>query len=317
MNDRDEGQGRLSDAELMAATPRGTGGREAQIGVFVLIGLISFIIVLFWMTDPATLRGRYMLVTTVDDAGGIRAGDPVQMSGVILGRVHDFEMTAAGEVDITVEIDGRWNIPVGSRAKLGSAGLFGGRTLEIVPSNADRYYEEYDTLPGEGAAGGGLLGSVDALSGRATTVLESIDSLLDDQTVGSIQTSARALEGLLSELSTIAREQRAELQQLTASLNVAAEGLEEASAAGPDIAAAAARADTTMAVLAETSANLDSAVQSLRTVLARMERGEGTLGRLSTDESLYVSLHAAAESLNTLLADLQANPNRYINISIF
>ena len=319
MNDRlgDEGAGRLSDKDLMAATPRGTGGREAQIGVFVLIGLVSFLVVLFWMTDPATLRGRYMLVTTVEDAGGIRVGDPVQMSGVILGRVHDFEMTGAGRVDITVEIDGRWDIPVGSRAELGSAGLFGGRTLEIVPSEADRYYEEYDTLPGEGASGAGLLGSVDELSARAGTVLESLDSILDQRTVGSIQNSARSLEGLLTELSVIAREQRAELQQLTASLNDAAAGLEEASAAGPEIAAAAARADTTMAVLAATSENLDAAVVSLRTVLTRMERGEGTLGRLSTDESLYVSLHNAAESLNALLADLQANPNKYINISIF
>ena len=72
-----------------------------------------------------------------------------------------------------------------------------------------------------------------------------------------------------------------------------------------------------MVVLRATGENLDAATESLRTVLARMDRGEGTLGRLSTDESLYVSLRAAAESLNTLLADLQANPSKYINISIF
>jgi len=72
-----------------------------------------------------------------------------------------------------------------------------------------------------------------------------------------------------------------------------------------------------MAVLTETTETLDGAVESLGTILARMERGEGTLGRLSVDESLYVSLNDAAQSLNTLLVDLQENPNRYINISIF
>ena len=41
------------------------------------------------------------------------------------------------------------------------------------------------------------------------------------------------------------------------------------------------------------------------------------MGRLSTDETLYVSLSDAALSLNNLLTDLQANPNKYINISIF
>lgn len=309
--------GGLSDKELMAATPRGTVGREAQVGAFVLIGLMSFIIVLFWMTDPATLRGRYMLVTTVEDAGGIRAGDPVQMHGVILGRVHRFEMRQAGVVDITVEIDGRWNIPLGSSARLGAAGLFGGRTLEIVPGVASTYHAEWDTIPGQGVSGDGLLGAVDELSVQAGSVLERIDALLNEQTVGSVQGSARAMEGLLTDLSAVTREQRAALSRLTESLNNAADGLEVASAAGPDIAAAVARADSAMIVLRATGENLDAATESLRSVLARMDRGEGTLGRLSTDESLYVSLRAAAESLNTLLADLQANPSKYINISIF
>ena len=72
-----------------------------------------------------------------------------------------------------------------------------------------------------------------------------------------------------------------------------------------------------MAMLGQTSESLDAATSSLSAILGRMERGEGTLGRLSTDETLYVSLSDAAEALNSLLTDLQANPNKYINISIF
>lgn len=310
-------KGRLTDEEILAVAPRGTGGKEAQLGAFVLLGLISFLAVLYWMTDPATLRGRYMLVTSVDNAGGIRAGDPVQMHGVILGRVHDFEMVRPGVVDITMEIDGRWQVPVGSYTIMGAAGLFGGRTLEIVSSSATEYYAEFDTLRGEGPGGEGLLGSVDELSARASSVLASMDALLDDETVGSVKGSARALEGLLTDLSAVTREQRGALQRLTERLNAAAEGLEDATAVGPDVARAVARADSAMVVLRQTGDNLDAATVSLRTVLGRMERGEGTLGRLSADESLYVSLSTAAESLNALLKDLQEHPNKYINISIF
>ena len=72
-----------------------------------------------------------------------------------------------------------------------------------------------------------------------------------------------------------------------------------------------------MAMLAQTGESLDAATSSLSSILDRMERGEGTLGRLSTDETLYVSLNDAAQALNSLLTDLQANPNKYINISIF
>ena len=124
------------------------------------------------------------------------------------------------------------------------------------------------------------------------------------------------MEELLTELSAIANEQRGGLRDLTQSLRRSAESLEDATA-GPELASAIAQADSAMAALESTSRTLDEAALSLREVLGRMERGEGTLGRLSTDESLYANLNAAAESLNALLVDLQANPRKYISISIF
>lgn len=317
MSDTSKGRPKASDAEMAAAAPRRTGGKEAQVGIFVIVGLLSFILVLFWMTDPATFRGRYMLVTEVGNAGGVRSGDPIQMQGVNIGRVNGFEMLGDNRVFITMEIEGEWQIPEGSTTIMGEAGLFGGRVLEIERGPGPGYYADFDTIPGIGASGGGLLGSVDELSARAQSVLESLDAMLDEETVGSVQGTARELESLLSELAAVTREQRGSLSDLTATLNRAAEGMEAASASGPDIASAVARADSAMAMLNQTTESLDGAVASLGEILGRMERGEGTLGRLSTDESLYVSLNSAAASLNALLEDLQANPNKYINISIF
>ena len=307
---------RLSDEELMTAVPRGTKGREASVGLFVLLGLISFVVVIFWMTDPAMLRGRYMLVTTVDDAGGVRSGDPLQMQGVNIGRVNGFEMVGQGVIYITLEIEGEWRIPRGSRTEMGEAGLFGGRTMMIVRGDSNEYLAEGDTLPGEGAVAG-LMGSVGELTEQAGSVLTAIDSLLNTETVGSIQETVRDLDELIVGLSEVTQEQRGALARLTESLTRSAEGLETAAAAGPGVASAVARADSAMAMLAGASENLDAVSASLRTVLARIEAGEGTLGRLSTDDALYTNLSSAAASLDSLLMDLQANPGRYINISIF
>ena len=306
----------VSDDELQAAMPRETGAHHARVGAFVLFGLLSFVVVLFWMTDPATFRGRYKIVTTVSDAGGVRSGDPVQMYGLNLGRVRNLEITSPGTVHITMEIEGRWEIPEDSRTTFGASGIFGGRTLVIEPGDAGQMLQPWDTIPGESAAGEGLLGSVDELSSQAGTVMERLTMLLDEGTVGSVQGSAREMEELLSELSAIASEQRGGLLDLTQSLRRSAASLEDATA-GPELASAIARADSAMAALEGTSRTLDEAAFSLREVLGRMERGEGTLGRLSTDESLYANLNAAAESLNALLLDLQENPRKYISISIF
>ena len=72
-----------------------------------------------------------------------------------------------------------------------------------------------------------------------------------------------------------------------------------------------------MAVLAETGTNLDLATASLRSLLDRIDRGEGTLGRLALDDALYTNLNQAAESFAALVEDVRVNPNKYINISIF
>ena len=305
-----------TDAELLSAVPPRATGRQARLGLFVIMGLLSFVVVLYWMTDPATFRGRYLLVTTMEDAGGVRGGDPVSMKGIIIGRVHDFELIGGERVTITTEIEGKWKIPVGSRARLGASGLFGGRTLVIDPSDATEYYGGNDTVQSADAQVVDQLDSAGELSSQAGDVMTQIESLLSAETIGAVQGSARELEVLLTEFGDGVREQREALGSLTESLNRSAKGLEDATT-GPELARAVARADSAMAMLTNTGDHLNTAAESLRLVLERIERGEGTLGRLVQDDALYLSLTSAAQSVTAFLADLQENPSKYINLSIF
>ncbi|MDH5589043.1 MAG: MlaD family protein [Gemmatimonadota bacterium] len=308
------GGAHATDDEIRASLPALESRHEVRVGIFAIVGLISFLAVLFLLTDPATFRGRYLLVTTLDDAGGVRRGDPIQMRGVNLGRVHSFHMRSDGKVDLKMEVEGEWEIPVGSTAKLGDPSLFGGRTVIIDRREGTVYYVDGDTVPTSTGSGGGLLGSMDELTGGAGDLLEKLNTLMDPTTIESVQGAAGELEILLTQLSQITREQQRTLGTLTASLSRTAEGLE---GAGPDAARVLARADTAMMVLAQTTTNLDAASASLQEIMARINAGEGTLGRLSTDSALYVNLNRAAESMALLLTDLQDNPKKYINVSIF
>ncbi len=104
---------------------------------------------------------------------------------------------------------------------------------------------------------------------------------------------------------------------MTQSLNRTASGLEDAAGAGSDVASAAARADSLLAELTVTQRRLDAVLDNMDTVIGRMARGEGTLGRLSQDESLYTNMDQAVASLNELLVDLRLNPGRYLTVEIF
>jgi len=305
-----------SDSEIAANVPRSAGARYVRLGLFVILGVVSFFLVLFLLTDPATFRGRYRMVTTLSDAGGVRNGDPIQMRGVNIGRVSGFSMTQDGRVDIELEIEGEWRVPEGSTVTLAEAGIFGGRTVQIDPTLNDTYLEPWDTIPGIDG-GAGVLENASALADDAGALMERMQRLLDDETIGAVRGSAQEFEGMARELRTLVAEQRDDIDRLTTSLTAAAEGLESMGEAGPDVRAAAADARALVADLRETTGRLDGAVGSLDTVLGRMARGEGTLGRLSADAALYDNLASLSANLDELVTEFRTNPGRFVRLSIF
>ena len=307
-----------TDKEIELAIPAQAGRRDVRLGLFVLVGLAATIYLLFLLTDPATFRGRYKITTTVENVMGLRKGDPVQMRGVNIGRVHDFGLEVESEdVVIILEVEGQWRIPVGSVTRLVSPGLMSPRTVMVVPGDGPGYVPPGATLPGTAVKG--LLDDTDALGAKGEQFLDQITALLSDSTIAAVGGGAQDLQVLLGELSDIIGSQSEELEDLIGSLNRAADGL--ADVTGPelreDISSTVSRADSLMGSLRSTSVRFDRAAEALETVLGRMERGEGTLGQLSVNDSLYVSLNAAATSARLLIDDLRDNPGRYINLSIF
>ena len=62
---------------------------------------------------------------------------------------------------------------------------------------------------------------------------------------------------------------------------------------------------------------LDSTLISVRNIMKKIEEGEGTLGKFVNDSSLYTHLDSTSYHLNLLLKDLQENPGRYVQVSVF
>jgi len=307
--------GGLDDAQIQASIPQEKGGREMRVGIFVLLGILSVIIVLFMLTDPATMRGRYMLVTELVDAGGIRKGDPVQMRGVNIGRIQGFNMTG-GVVNIIMEIEGSWDVPRDSYTRLAGQGLFGGRTMEVVPGTSGVMFDRWDTVPSfDGPSG--LLGTAEVVGAQATEVLDQLNLLLAEPTISAVRGSTTELQSMMVELRQAISVNQEQLALLTASLGRSALGLETAAGAAPDVVRAAARTDSVLAQISVTARTLDNAALSLDGMLARMRTGEGTLGRLLEDDALYLNLNRAAEAIALLADDVRENPRRYIRIGIF
>ncbi len=317
MTDTDD-KARSRDPEDLP--PRRGADQTVWVGLFLVLGLVATLIALLVLTDAAIFRGRYIVSTQVPDAGGIRRGDPVQMRGVNIGRVQRFEIDKDG-VRIHLEIEGEYKIPADSRVELKSAGLLGGLVADIVPGTSDKKLKYGDTLAGNQAQA--LTDATNRIAAQVEGVLGKMDQALAPQTIENIHGSTAALHSLLKQLSATVDEQKRQISDLTASLRRSSAGLEKATT-GPELERTVKRLDALSERLDRVSGTLERSSQSLDSVLGRIDRGEGTLGKLSKDPALYDSLNAAAQGLERTTADIRKltedvrkNPKKYLKISVF
>ncbi len=320
LQDRSEGTDRsAADEDPTLLLPARDTRRQIWAGLFVILGIVATLVALFSLTSPALFRGRYILNTLVPDAGGLRRGDPVQMRGVNIGRVQQFKIEQNG-VRVRLEIEGEYQLPKDSHVELRSAGLLGGMNAVILPGRAPEMLANGDEIPGGTLAGSS--GDISTVTAKADSVLLSVQKLLSDRnvstlghTVNSFDQSAVQLNGVLSSTSTMIAEQRNQLRALTASLNRSAAGLEAAT--GPQLAQTTQHLNAVANQMDQAIQKLNGSTASLQAILNRVERGEGTLGKLSKDEQLYNNLVATVNSFKQLSDDIKANPKKYINLRVF
>jgi phospholipid/cholesterol/gamma-HCH transport system substrate-binding protein len=326
MADRDDLEPEDDEAEPQAPSSRGRD-QAVWVGLFLVLGVIAILAALFIMTDAAFFRGRYIVATVVPNAGGIRRGDPVQMRGVNIGRIQKFKITK-DQVEIRMELEGEYDVPVDSHVELKSAGLLGGMVAEVIPGESDKILHNGDRV--EGRTEAALMDAANRIAVQAEAVMGRVEKLLSDATVKNLsdtaanaQASSRDLRKLMVDVSAAVAEQRKQLSTLEASFQKSATGLERVTT-GPELDRALKRLDTLGERMDTVTQSMNRSAQSVETVTSRFAKGEGTAGKLMTDDELYRRLNEAVSnmnqatvSMNQLAQDLQKNPKKYINLKVF
>ena len=64
-------------------------------------------------------------------------------------------------------------------------------------------------------------------------------------------------------------------------------------------------------------ANADNTLKELNQLIGKINAGQGTMGKLMKNDSLYNNLNESSRDLDKLLKDLKENPKRYVHFSIF
>lgn len=311
--------------------------REAKIGIFAVICLAA----LFWGVN--FLKGKnifsrtntyYAVFKRVD---GLKVTNDVMLSGYKVGSVKSirFEEGHTGRLIVSIIVEKKYPIPLNSMVKLISADIMGGKAIRLEFSPNAEFHEPGDTLLASIETG-----LVDQMIFEMVPVKQKAEKLMEDmvkvletitevfneenkenlnQSFVSLRNSLDNIDKLSGSLDVMLNSDTGKLNQIISNVNSISYNLKQNSAQIDSIINNFSSISDTLAKanLANTLAQADSAMFAFNQVVTKINRGEGTVGLLLHNDSLYNNLERASKNLEVLLLDMKVNPKRYVNISLF
>jgi phospholipid/cholesterol/gamma-HCH transport system substrate-binding protein len=288
---------------------------ELKLGIVGVVALTLVIVIVLALGGEAGFSWqRYPLKTRFRDAGGLKEGAIVRLSGKEVGTVTSVEFSGA-ELDVALEVrqEVRNLITSDSVATIGSLSLLGEPMVEIRASTTGSPLADWAYVrAGTGSGLGDLQGKVSASLGNIDQLIADLRSgrgtmgklLTDDavyQELEQFVASAAAVTRDLSQgkgtLGALAKDPAAyqalktsleNLQTMTARIN-----------SGQGSLGRLLHDESVAKSLASTTANLDQ-------ITAKLRSGEGTAGRLLTDRELYDRLNSMTKRVDDIVGNLNA-----------
>ncbi len=279
------------------------------IGLLVVVAGVLLVWGLYFLMGNPVWRSTTDVTLVLDDAAGLKRNDRVQVHGVQVGTVRGVHLQGAGRVVVDLRLDEGIDLPADTRARL-TADVFGTNTVVLVPGTAATPLQAGDTILG--AASPALPDLVEDLGGKARSILASADLLFSPQTVADVQETAAVLPAGAQELLAAFRE----LNLAAASLRRTAQSVEGAEA-GPALAQALQELQGSAQAFTQAANAMEASMEALASIMTKIDQGNGTLGRLVNDSTVYAEMSTTLREVRLLATDLRENPKRYINVSVF
>jgi len=288
--------------------------QEATVGALVLVSVLLFIGGTMWLGGKQ-FSTRPTVAVQFTDAGTLKRGSPVRVSGVQLGSVDEIEFQGYGKVLVHLHLDEAAAPRRDAAAELASIGLVGDAVINFVPGTAPEPLPEDAVIVGTVKSGFMDIGT--RLGDQASTVLGGFNEIRFKEVSEDLQRSLRAFERLASVYSNTVTGPIAQLTTTMQGLRTVSARIDSVLVAA-QFDRAARTADSLMVNLGRLSVSAQSTASQLDSVLARVNRGEGSLGRFVADTALYQNTQRLVKALQEFVDDLKKNPGKLgLTVRIF
>jgi phospholipid/cholesterol/gamma-HCH transport system substrate-binding protein len=313
-----------------------------KVGTVIVLALLLLAAMILNLEEGMGLLGRKTTFrAVVDHTQGLKIGSPVRMNGVDIGNVHKIAIGAeAARVEITFTVQSHVapHIRQDAAISIRALGLLGDKYLEILPGTAS-----LPPLP----VGSTLVGTAESdlshFATNASSTIERVNAALEQlQSALTAITKGPGTTGKLVNDPELYNRSRAAVDKLeqvsdkglailgkvergegTVGKLVADQALyDRASKAAAGLNELAGRLNNpqgTLIKLADPAlyAKLEHLTARGETLLSKLERGEGTVGKLVSSDDLYVRADKLLTDVEELVADIKKNPKKYLKLSVF
>ena len=294
-------------------------GLEIRVGFAVVAAALVAIIGTMWFQKFQLAEKRYNVFVKFTDVGGLITGDPILVNGVEGGRVGKIDLLNRMVV-VEMGVKQGITIPRDSRIALAAVGFMGERQVTITRGTAGAVIAPNDTVNGQLEMG---MGEVMAQAGAAMDDVQATVKNLRELT-DAINKDGKLRVGI-DDFAATGKSARAMTEENRERINRTLDSIDRSTAQLSKLldthyadldssltafGKAGREVNNTVAQLTEISNNLNQ-------ISTNLKNGKGSAGRLLTDKTLVENMEKATASLDTLLKDMKAHPNKYVKFSLF
>jgi phospholipid/cholesterol/gamma-HCH transport system substrate-binding protein len=287
---------------------------EVLVGIVTTIAVILGIIGTLFLARGGLLPG-YAMYGVFPWGSGLKQGQPVMLSGVSIGYIGDVDIRRDGGLIVEMRIYKQYQVPRNVVTKVVPNGFFGDMMIAMTPTApTDESYALGDTLIGSKSVGvADVVALVDSIGRDVRGLTQALRTeLVEAGGLRDLRRTVASANALIASLNEIAETQSAELTRTQQALQRLASSVDSA------VVDSTLRSITTLSGnVSQLTADLRTTTSRLNGVLAKLEGSEGSAGLLMNDPGLYRDVRGLLTRLDSLTADFQKNPRKYINLTIF
>ena len=298
--------------------------KEIKTAILVISGVLLFIFIFNYLKGENVFDASKKISAIYDNVEGLAPSAAVTINGHKIGKVQSIEFNGDGSglLKVTMLIGDNFDFSVNSVAELYEAGLIGGKAIAIIPAfDGATLVQSGDVLTSTVKPGltdlvnqrlTPLQEKIEKMMVSADLLLNNLNEVFDIQTKDNIKLSIAELSNTITSFKATSESLNGLVSDNKSSIGETILNFNKISQDLTSVSKSLSESDLDSIML-----NLKSTLSSFDNLLATIENGEGSIGKLMKDDGAYNNLNAATKQLEQLLEDMKLNPKRYVHFSLF